>query len=170
MRSKKSQKVAGFAVVVTLALMLSYLEAKLPSFVAIPGIKLGITNAVVLTVLYLYGTKKAYAVNFLRIALVSLLFGSAVGFIYSAAGGLLSTTAMVIMKRFKRFNIVTVSVTGGIMHNIGQIIAAMILMNTSSVGWYLAVLWFSGLLSGALIGILTGILCKRLKNVSGNIL
>ena len=170
MKNKKAKTVVKYAFIVTIALMFSYLEAKLPSFVAVPGVKLGLTNSVVLVVLYLYGEKSAFAVNFLRIALVSLLFGSAIGFVYSFAGGMLSTASMVLMKKLKKFRIVTVSITGGIMHNVGQITAAMILLKTSSVGWYLPVLWFSGLVSGAAIGVVSGIMCKKLKKIDGNFL
>lgn len=168
MKNKKAKTVTKYAVIITLALAISYIEARLPSFIAIPGIKLGLTNSVVLSVLYLFGEKKAFAVNFLRIVLVSLLFGSPVGLIYSAAGGMISTTTMVFMKRVNKFSIVTVSITGGITHNVGQIIVAMFLLNTVSVGWYLPLLFLSGLLSGAAVGILSAILCSRLKKINGN--
>ena len=82
--------------------------------------------------------------------------------IYSLAGGMLSTIVMILLKKTDRFRIVTVSIAGGISHNVGQIIVAVFALNTVGIAWYLTVLWFSGLASGALTGIIGAELVKRL--------
>ena len=69
---------------------------------------------------------------------------------------------MIALKKCGRFSVLAVSIAGGIAHNIGQIAAAMVLLQTAALGWYLLLLWFTGLLSGAVIGVLGGVLCRRL--------
>lgn len=153
---------AKYGMLIALALVFSYLEAQIPSFFPVPGMKLGLTNIIVLLSLYRMGWKSAMAVNVLRIVLVSFLFGGISAMIYSLAGGMLSTIVMILLKKTDRFRIVTVSIAGGISHNVGQIIVAVFALNTVGIAWYLTVLWFSGLASGALIGIIGAELVKRL--------
>lgn len=159
----KSDRIARYGLLVALTLILSYLESQIPAFFALPGMKLGLTNIVVLTALYLMDGKSAVLINSLRIFLVSVLFGNGMSLAYSAAGGLLSGIVMILIKRTNRFSIITVSAAGGVSHNLGQIITAMILLGTGSLGWYMLILWFSGIASGTVIGITGGILVKRLE-------
>lgn len=91
-----------------------------------------------------------------------MLFGNSMSFVYSIAGGVLSGAVMILLKRTGKFSIVAVCIAGGVAHNIGQILAAIILLNTTSIAWYPVVLWFTGVASGAVIGILGGLLCKKL--------
>ena len=97
--------------------------------------------------------------------LVGLLFGNAISLLYSLAGAFLSWIVMILLKRTGKFSIVTVSIAGGVFHNIGQILVAMLIFRTVSVAWYLLLLWFSGIVAGAVIGIISGLLCKRLKGI-----
>ncbi len=165
MTQKRTKTVALYGLMVALALILSYLEAQIPAFFAIPGMKLGLTNVVVLVALYCLGARSAMGVNLLRIVLVSILFGNGMSLAYSLAGGMLSSIVMILLKKTGRLSIVTVSVAGGVAHNVGQILTAMALLQTASLGWYLLVLWFTGLASGAIIGIVGGELCRRLKKI-----
>jgi heptaprenyl diphosphate synthase len=109
-------------------------------------------------------------INFIRIFLVSMLFGNGISIAYSIAGGLLSGLVMIILKKTRKFGIVTVSIAGGVAHNIGQILVAMYLLEVTAIAWYLLILWFTGIASGLLIGVLGGELCKRLRkiNLGGN--
>ena len=159
---KKTRKIAVFGLLIALALVFSYIESRLPIFFAVPGMKLGLTNIVVLFSLYLMGAGAALTINFIRIIMMFLLFGNMMGLIYSLAGGLLSTLVMICLRRVGKFKIVTVSIMGGITHNIGQIIVAMVLLQTTYIAWYLVVLWFSGIISGAVIGVIGMMLYKRL--------
>lgn len=163
MTQKRTKTVALYGLMVALALILSYLEAQIPAFFAVPGMKLGLTNVVVLVALYCLGARSAMGINLMRIVLVSILFGNGMSLAYSLAGGMLSSVVMILLKKTGRLAIVTVSVGGGVAHNIGQILTAMALLQTASLGWYLLVLWFTGLASGAIIGIVGGELCRRLK-------
>ena len=149
---------------IALALVFSYVESQIPAFFAVPGMKLGLTNVVVLLALYKMGNGSAMAINILRIVLVSAMFGGPSAMMYSLAGGLLSTVVMILLKKTDKFRIVTVSVAGGISHNIGQIIVAVIVLNTTGIAWYLLMLWFTGMVTGAVIGVLGAELVKRLPD------
>ena len=159
----QGKKVAVYGLMIALALALSYLESQVPAFFAVPGMKLGLTNIVVLLALYLMGPGSALTVNLLRILLVSLLFGNGMGLAYSAAGGLLSGLTMILLNKTGRFSMTAVSVAGGVMHNAGQILVAMALLQTHAIAWYLLILWFTGIAAGAVIGLLGSLLCGRLE-------
>ncbi len=133
-----------------------------------PGIKLGLSNLVVVAALYLRGARSALGVNLLRILLVGVLFGNGVSLIYSICGGALSGAIMLALRRTGLFSLLTVSILGGIAHNVGQILAAVFLLGTTAVGWYLPILWFSGAISGAVIGGIGGILVARLRVMPDN--
>jgi heptaprenyl diphosphate synthase len=161
----KAKQIAQYGLLIAMAMILSYVEAQIPAFFAVPGMKLGLTNVVVLYALYCMGDKSALMINFIRIFLVSMLFGNGISIAYSIAGGLLSGLVMIILKKAGKFGIVTVSIAGGVAHNIGQILVAMYLLEVTAIAWYLLILWFTGIASGLLIGILGGELCKRLRKI-----
>ncbi len=156
------RRVAIYGVLIAMALVLSFAESQLPAFFAFPGMKLGLTNIVVVLALYRLGSGSAMALNLLRIAAASLLFGGMSAFLYSLAGGMLSAIVMILLRRFGHFSPIPVSIAGGVSHNLGQIIVAMLVMNTASLEMYMAVLWFTGMASGTLIGLLGGELVRRL--------
>jgi heptaprenyl diphosphate synthase len=162
---KKTKVIAQYGLIIAMALILSGIEAQIPAFFALPGMKLGLTNIVILFALYRMGAKSALQVNLLRILLVALMFGNGVSLAYSVVGGILSTLAMIALKKIGKFSIITVSIIGGVMHNLGQILVAMILLETVSLAWYLLILWFTGIASGFVIGLIGGELCKRLEKI-----
>ena len=147
-----------------LALVLAYLEFLLPPiFHAVPGIKMGLPNVVILFVLYRYSTPHAAAVSLVRLVAVWLLFGNAMTFLYSLAGATLSLLVMALLKRWDKLSPVGVSVAGAVMHNLGQILTAMLLLGTAELGYYMVILAITGTLSGVFIGLLGGLALKRLK-------
>ena len=157
-----AKAVALYGLLTALALILSWLEAQIPAFFAVPGVKLGLANLAVVTALYLAGAPCACAVSLLRIVLVSVLFGNSAAFAYSLAGGVFSLLVMILLKRAGRFGAVAVSVCGGAAHVTAQLAVAAVLTGTSALGWYLPVLWFSGIAAGAVIGLIGGELCRAL--------
>lgn len=158
----KSKEVAFAGISVALALILAYVETLLPPlFVAVPGIKMGLPNIVIIFLLYRRGPAFAGAVSFIRIFLVALLFGNAASLIYSVSGGIFSFVAMLLLRKMNLFSTVGVSVAGGVMHNVGQILAAAVLLNTEQLGYYLAVLAVSGTVAGVFIGLCGTFLVKR---------
>lgn len=157
----KSRSIAVFGVLIGVALVLSYVESLLPPLVPIPGIKIGLANIAVIFVLYTKGLKHAAVISIVRVLLAGFLFGSATSMIYALSGAALSLLAMGTLRKL-RFGICAVSVCGGVMHNVGQILAAMLLSQTNMLLMYLAILWFTGMASGAVIGLAGGSLVKRI--------
>lgn len=164
----KTGRLAIYGVMTALAMILSFVESQIPAFVAVPGVKIGLTNIVVLAALYVLGNKGAVAINFVRIAAVALLFGNAMSFSFSLAGGMLATVVMILLKKTSGFSVTGVSIAGGLCHNLGQIIMAMILLNTRAIFWYLPVLWLSGIVSGLVIGIIGALVLQRIPGEKSN--
>lgn len=157
----KAKNITTLGICTTLAMVLSYLESLIPLSFAVPGIKLGLANVVVIFVLYKFGAKEAVVVSGLRIVWMAILFGNVLTLAYSFAGGVLSLSAMIALKHFDRFSTVGVSVTGGILHNVGQIAVAMLVMETAQIVYYLPVLCISGIAAGVAVGAVAAILIKR---------
>ena len=139
-----TKKIALCGVLTALAMIFSYIESVIPIPIPVPGIKLGVANIAVITILYVLGVKEAIVINLLRIALTALLFGNVNSFLFSISGAVLSLTIMIIMKRLDFFSCIGVSVCGGVMHNVGQIIAAVFIMGSEAIVLYLPVLIVSG--------------------------
>ncbi|MBR3963325.1 MAG: Gx transporter family protein [Oscillospiraceae bacterium] len=161
----KTKKVAMLGLTIALAMIMSYIEALVPLSFAVPGIKMGLANIVIIFVLYKIGTKEAILVSLIRVILVSLLFSNVMAMAYSIAGAVLSLGIMWILKKTDKFSVIGVSIAGGIMHNVGQIIMAVILLGTEQIALYLPVLIITGTATGVVIGIVSGLVINRFKNI-----
>ena len=146
----KTRKIAYLGVFLALALILSYVESLIPFYFGIPGVKLGLTNLIVVVMLYCTGTKEAFGVSVARILLAGFLFS----ILYSLAGGVLSFIVMCLLKKTGRFHVISVSVTGGISHNLGQLIAAAFVVETYDIFYYMPFLLIAGVATGFVIGML----------------
>ncbi|MCR4606006.1 MAG: Gx transporter family protein [Eubacterium sp.] len=160
-----AKRLSLLAMLVALCFVLAWLESQIPAFIAVPGVKLGLTNLVVLTALYKLDWKQAMLINIIRIVLIGITFGNLFSMWYALAGGMLSTAGMIFFKNVVKARIVTVSVVGGLLHNLGQIIVAMIVLETSSLMYYLVILWVSGAVAGTIIGLLGAAVVSRLKKI-----
>ena len=147
----------------TFALILSYLESRIPPLAAVPGVKVGLANIVVIFALYKMGLKEAIIVSAIRIFIVAMLFGNSMSMLYSLAGAVLSLAVMFLLKKFTPLGKVAVSVSGGVMHNVGQIAVASIVLGTNVVVYYLPFLILSGTIAGIAVGTAGAILVKRVK-------
>ncbi len=162
MKKNRTKKLTMLAMTMAVAMVLSYIESQIPAFVAVPGVKVGLANIAVIFALYRFGFKEACLVSFVRVLVMSMLFGLGAIF-YSMAGAVLSLLGMVILKKTGIFSEISVSVAGGVLHNLGQIIAACIILETNAVKYYLPFLILSGVLAGAVIGTAAGFLVRRIK-------
>jgi heptaprenyl diphosphate synthase len=168
MRNTKKQirKLTVLGVLTAAALILSYAESVFPPiFPAVPGIKVGLPNVVIIFVLYRMGIPSAFSVSLARIAVSALLFGSPISFLYSLSGALLSITVMSLLKKTRAFSYIGVSVAGGVLHNVGQILAAMLLLQALEVGYYMTVLAVTGTLAGFFVGLCAAYLIHRLPEI-----
>ena len=152
------------AMLTVIALMFSYVEAMIPITLGIPGFKLGFANIMIIIALYALDARYAFAVNLARILMSALLFGNPFSMLYSLAGGILSLVCMIAAKKSGLFGRTGVSIIGGVMHNAGQLAVAAAVVENANVFWYLPVLMASGIVTGALIGLLAALVMERLPS------
>ena len=157
------KRIARYALLVSLAMVLSWLESLIVFPGLLPGMKVGLTNLVVVFALYRMSPRDAAAVSLARVALVSLTFGNAYSFAYSLAGAALSLAVMTGLKRTGWFSILGVSIAGGVCHNLGQLGVAMAVLGTARLGWYLPWLMAGGVAAGTAVGAAGGIVVDRVR-------
>ena len=158
---KKTKRLVLLAMLTAVAMILSHVESLLPS-VGIPGVKMGLANIAVIFALFRCGWKEAAALSLVRVLLVSLLFGSVGAMLYSLAGAVLSLAVMALLRRIDRFSTVGISVAGGVAHNAGHILMAMLILQTKQLLVYLPVLAVSGIAGGVLTGLAAALLIRRI--------
>lgn len=161
----KTKKMTFLGLSIALAMILSFVESQIPALVAVPGVKVGLPNLVMVFLLYRVGWKETAIVSIIRILLVSLLFGNIQVMSFSIAGAVLSLLGMILLKNTGKFSTISVSVIGGVLHNVGQIIAACLWTNTPQIAYYLPVLLISGTVAGVVIGLVGGMLINRLDKI-----
>ena len=157
------QKTAYLGLFSAVAIILGYVESLVPVFAGIPGIKLGLANLGVLFILKKYSFREAALVSLVRILVIGFMFGNLFSILYSLAGAALSMTVMTIMLEKTSFRLIRVSVAGGVSHNIGQLVIAMLILHSSSVFLYAPALLVAGVAAGIVIGELTSEILKRVR-------
>ncbi len=161
-RNTAAERTARFGMFVALAMIMSYIETLIPISLGVPGVKLGLANLVTMVCLFTAGAVPAAAVSLVRIVLTGLTFGNLSSMLYALAGGVLSLLCMIAAKKSGLFGRTGVSVIGGVMHNVGQLAVAAAVVENAQIFWYLPVLMASGIVTGALIGLLAGLVMERL--------
>ena len=154
--------VSETALLASLALIFSYVEVLFPFQAGIPGVKLGLANLVIVIALYKMSPKQAVMVNVIRVVMAGLLFSGLFGMLYSLAGSLVSFLVMRLLQKTDRFSVIGVSMAGGVAHNLGQLVIAMLLVSNAKLFYYMPVLIFSGIAAGIIVGIGAHILMSRL--------
>jgi heptaprenyl diphosphate synthase len=159
-----SGKIVLLGMCTAIAMVFAWVESQLPPLMAaVPGVKMGLPNIAIIFILYRFGWKEASAVSFVRIVAVSLLFGNPMTLAYSLAGGFLSLLGMTLLKKTDLLSCVGVSVAGGVLHNVGQILMAMLIMSTAGLGYYLIILTVTGIASGVFVGLCGSFAVKRIR-------
>lgn len=159
----KAKSLSLSAMLVSIMLILGYVESLVPISVGIPGIKLGIANSVLLFSVYYLGVKRSLVLMLAKVLLSGFLFGNPNIMLYSLSGGALSLASMcALVYVFRGFSPVAVGMLGAVMHNVGQVLMAMLQLQTLNLIYYMAVL----VLVGAAMGAVTGFICIALfKNI-----
>ncbi len=160
---KKINKIALLGMCTAAAMILSYAESFIPF--GVPGLKVGLPNVVIVFILYKMGWKEAFSVSLVRCVLTALLFGSIMSLAYSVTGAVISLAVMVILKKINKFSTVGVSIAGGITHNAGQIIIAILVTGVEEIAYYMPVLAVGGTLAGLVIGVAGAVVLKSLDKV-----
>ena len=160
--NKSAKTITLLGVCTAAAMVLSYVETLIPVPFAVPGVKIGLANLVAIYLLMKLDWRYAAPVSLVRVLLTALLFGSAASLAYSAAGAVLSMLVMTGAKRIKVFSPVGVSIVGGVSHNVGQILMAILLTGTKQIAFWLPPLIISGVVTGAAIGAVSAILIAKI--------
>lgn len=158
-------RVAHFGVYTALALIFSYVETLIPINFGIPGVKLGLANLIIVIALYKMSVKEAYVLSIVRVVLAGFIFGNLFSILYSLAGGMLSLTVMSLLKKSGQFSTIGISMAGGVFHNVGQLIMAILVLESLNIAYYFPVLLISGVLTGFVIGIVANEMLKRLNKL-----
>ncbi|MBQ9699049.1 MAG: Gx transporter family protein, partial [Lachnospiraceae bacterium] len=153
-----AQKVAVIGALAAFGAILSYIETLIGFSLGVPGVKLGIANIAVLVTLYRYNARSAAAVNLVRILVVGLLFGNLFSIAFSIFGAFISLIVMIIVKKTDKFSILGTSAVGGVGHNMGQALAAMFIVDSYSVVYYIPVLFVAGIVTGIAVGLVSNII------------
>lgn len=155
--------VALYGMFISVAAVMSYVESLVPIRLPAPGMKIGLANIVIIWVLYSMGIKPAAIINVLRVLLVGFLFGNLYSILFSFVGAAASLGVMYALKKVKHFSVVGVSIAGGVTHNLAQTAVAMIVLENARIAYYLPALIIGGVAAGIAIGILGGLLYKKIK-------
>ena len=158
------RRVALTGLMASLALIFSYVEVLFPFNAGIPGVKLGLANLVPLIILYRLDARYAFAANLIRVILAGLLFSGLFAALYSLAGSLTSFLVMYLLKKTRLFSVIGVSTAGGVFHNLGQLIVAMLAISGPQLFHYMPVLIISGMIAGIIVGIGASILLDRIPD------
>ncbi len=159
----KTKRLALCGIFAALAIVAGYIETLIPFDFAVPGIKLGIANIVILCAVYILSPAEALLIAFFKCGAAALLFGTPVTFFYSVCGTMLSLAVMLLLK--KSASPVGVSVAGAVFHNFGQLIAASFMLKSAGVFYYFPVLIIAGIAAGLITGFAAKLLLKYLKNI-----
>jgi len=165
----RTKKMVLLGILVSQALILHLVERLIPVPVPVPGIKLGLANAISLIAIIFFGPKEALTVVAMRTFLGSVFGGGISSFIYSFIGGAISTLVMAIMyKRYRNlFSLPTISVIGAIFHNIGQILVASLIIQNVKLFYYLPLLLISAVITGLFIGFAVQYTLKPMRHILG---
>ena len=162
-----TKKLTTMALLTAFALIIFIIELQIPPLVPIAGVKLGLANIITLFAIFVLNRKETLCILLVRIILGSVLSGRMVAMMYSLCGGLLCFAAISVLKIFIRDekHMWIYGVIGAIFHNIGQIIAAMIITKTIYIVSYLPILIISGIITGIFTGFATQFLLKQFKKI-----
>ena len=160
---KQARRVALCGMLLALMLVLGFVESQLPVAAGIPGIKLGLSNGVLIFAVYMLNIPTAYLLMGLKVLLSGLLFGSPSAMMYAFAGGVLSLTVMALLSRVKGVSPVVISMIGGLCHNVGQVALAMVILHTPKLVYYMAVLMVVGMITGLATGLAANGIIRRFQ-------
>ncbi len=168
MRKKRFtvETIAQCGLLTAMMLVLGFIESLLPVSAGVPGIKLGLSNGVLMFALYMMDAPTAFVLMLIKVLLSGLLFGGVSAMMYALAGGICSMLGMILLKKL-RFSLITVSMLGAVLHNLGQVMLAMIILETDQLLYYMAILLFVGLACGAVTGVAAKATIGHMKKLRG---
>ncbi len=160
MRNYRIRRLAVSALLVTVMLMLGYVESLVPT--GLPGVKLGLSNSVLILAIVWLGIPAAFALMVVKVLLSGFLFSGVNAMMYAFAGGLLSMVVMSVLYKTRAFSLTPIAMAGAVAHNVGQVALAMLILQTAKLVYYMAILMLAGLVTGFVTGTIASILIRRL--------
>ena len=168
MRNQGARRIALSGLLTSLMLVFGLIERQFPLPIAVPGVKLGLANSVLLYSLYMLGIRQSVVLMLLKALLSWLIYMNLSAMLYSLSGGVLSLIAMILVMRISGVSVIGVSALGAVFFNVGQILAAMLVLNTPQLLLtYLPVLMISGVVTGVLTGMVAQMVMKHLRHLDG---
>ena len=166
-----TKRIVQSAVLISLALALSYIERFIPlqALIPLPGVKLGLANLAVVLTMALLSRREAWVVALVRILLVGFTFGNPYSMLYALCGGVCSVAVMSLLWNSRRLSVLGISMAGALAHNIGQLLFAAAVTETARLWWYLPLLLISGAVTGGLIGAAALAVLRRFSKVKRTI-
>lgn len=158
--SRGTKRLTLAALLVTVMLMLGYVESLIPT--GVPGVKLGLSNSVLILAIVWLGIPLAVGLMLVKVLLSAFLFSGVGAMLYALAGGVLSLAAMCLLYRAGGFSLVTVAIAGAVLHNVGQVAMAMVMLGTEKLVYYMGVLMLVGIVTGFVTGNVARALVKRI--------
>ena len=159
-----TKRVALCGLLLAMMLILGWIEKQIPT--PHPALKLGLSNSVLIFAVYMLDIPTAYVLMAFKVFLSNVLFGSlGVSFAMGLAGGVVSLTAMVLISRVQGMHKVTVSIVGGVMHHVGQILMALLVVNTPGLLSFLPFLMLGGIVFGAITGVCADRVMKYMRHM-----
>jgi len=161
------KRAAMISILASVAVVLGIVESFIPFAIAVPGAKLGLGNIMVVTCLYFFRGRDAVSLIVLKTLLTSFILGTFSTFLFSLFGALASFFVMFVIMRFGKdtFSLVAISIVGGIAHNLGQLGAAAIVLGSTTIFYYLPLLFISGIVTGVFVGIAATYLVESIKKL-----
>ena len=160
----KAKRLTELALLTAISLIIFIVELQIPNPFPIPGIKLGLANIITVYAVYRYRPYEAAMIVAVRLILGAVFSGNITALIYSAAGSLLCLAGMLPLRRvIDKRHLWTASVLGAVLHNTGQMAAALIVMRTPQLLLYYPFLIVSGCLAGAFTGLCAQFVTARLR-------
>ena len=170
MRNKRAQQVALSGLLTSLMLVFGLIERQFPLTAAIPGVKLGLANSVLLYSLYMLGVKQSFVLMLLKALMSWLIYTNMSAMFYSLGGGFLSLVVMILLFNMKGVSIIGVSALGAVFFNVGQILVAVVMLSAPQlIVTYLPILMMSGVVTGVLTGVVAKMVMKHLKSMGGHV-
>ncbi len=166
MKKTDIKRVAFCGMFTAVAIIMGYIESFIVIPGLLPGMKLGLANCVILFVLMRYGLTSAALVSLVRIIVVNSLFGNMTAAAFSLAGAALSIFVMSLLKKSGRFSTVGMSIAGGVAHNLGQVLVAMLIFDNVGMFCYFPMLIVAGVAAGVFVGILAGLVISKMDKVT----
>ncbi len=163
-RPHSTRSVAFCGMFTAVAIVMGYIESFIVVPGLLPGMKLGLANCVILFVLMRYGVGWAALVSIVRIIVVNSLLGNMTAVAFSLAGAALSILVMSLLKKSGRFSMVGMSLAGGVAHNLGQVLVAMVIFENVGMFYYFPALIVTGVVAGIFVGIAAGLVWKKIDN------